>query len=158
MRRAPAYEVRNLRKIYKSPRVVANDGISFTVEPGEAFGLLGPNGAGKSTVVRQLVGLTDPTSGEINLLGEAVAGRRQTKRIGRTVAYLPQGSLSLGELTVLEATTYTGALRGIDPATAATEAEELLGILTIGDLAERPIRKLSGGQKRLAQIAMTLVG
>ncbi|MEA2487418.1 MAG: type transport system ATP-binding protein [Actinomycetota bacterium] len=158
MRHAPAYEIRNLRKVYDSPEVVANDGISFTVEPGESFGLLGPNGAGKSTLVRQLVGLSTPTSGEINLFGEKVDGRRQAKRIGRTVAYLPQGSLSLGELKVGEAVRYTGMLRGCNEATAIAETQELLDVLTIADLADRPIRKLSGGQKRLTQIAMTLVG
>ncbi|MFN2593416.1 MAG: ATP-binding cassette domain-containing protein [Actinomycetota bacterium] len=158
MRHAPAYEVRNLRKVYEQPKVVANDGISLNVEPGESFGVLGPNGAGKSTLVRQLVGLSKPTSGEIALFGESVDGRRQTKRIGRTVAYLPQGALALGELKVREAVRYTGMLRGCDDSVAGTETDELLDVLTISNLSDRPIRKLSGGQKRLTQIAMTLVG
>src|SRR5918995_1563981 len=73
MRNVPAYEVRNLRKVYDSPVVVANDGISFAAEVGEVFGVLGPNGAGKTTLVRQLVGLLTPSSGDVRLYGEPVA-------------------------------------------------------------------------------------
>ena len=159
MRNAPAYEVRNLRKIYKTPAVVANDGISFQVQPGEAFGLLGANGAGKTTLVRQLVGLLTPTSGEVNLFGEHVlSGKKHDDRIGRTVAYLPQGTLPLGELRVAEAIRWTAMLRGCDAKTAGSETAELLHVLELGDLVDRQIRKLSGGQRRLVQIGMTLVG
>ncbi|MEA2451671.1 MAG: type transport system ATP-binding protein [Actinomycetota bacterium] len=154
MRNAPAYEVRNLHKVYRSPEVVANDGISFTVEPGEAFGLLGPNGAGKSTLVRQLVGLMTPSSGEIKLFGEALNNRR----VGRTVAYLPQGTMTLGEFRVSEAIEWTAVLRGCGKSTARGEADELIEVLELGDLRDRQLRKLSGGQRRLTQIAMTLVG
>lgn len=154
MRNAPAFSVRNLHKTYSAPPVVANDGISFTVEPGEAFGLLGPNGAGKTTLVRQLVGLLTPTSGEIRLFGESLEGRR----VGRTVAYLPQGSMALGEFKVAEAIEWTAVLRGCGKATARAEAEELLGVLELEAIRDRQLRKLSGGQRRLVQIGMTLVG
>jgi ABC-2 type transport system ATP-binding protein len=159
MRNAPAYEVRNLCKVYRDPKVVANDGVSWSVARGEAFGLLGPNGAGKTTLVRQLVGLLRPTSGEIRLFGEVVcAGRRPEPRIARTVAYLPQGASALGELKVAEAISFTGQLRGLGRAAAATEAEELMDALALDGLAARQLRKLSGGQRRLVQIGMTLVG
>ena len=159
MRNAPAYEVRNLCKVYREPKVVANDGISWSVDRGEAFGLLGPNGAGKTTLVRQLVGLLRPTSGEIRLLGELVfAGRRREPRVARYVAYLPQGASPLGELKVAEAISYTGMLRGLGKKAAAADTEELMDALSLGGLAGRQLRKLSGGQRRLVQIAMTFVG
>jgi ABC-2 type transport system ATP-binding protein len=159
MGRNAAYEVRNLRKVYKKPEVVANDGIDFVVQPGESFGLLGSNGAGKTTLVRQLVGLLKPTSGEIKLFGDALSSaNRADARIGRTVAYLPQGSLALGELKVSEAITWTGVLRGCGRATAEAQTRELLDVLELGPLATRQVRKLSGGQRRLVQIGMTLVG
>ena len=156
MRNAPAYEVRNLHKTYVSPQVVANDGITFSVEAGEAFGLLGPNGAGKSTLVKQLVGLLKPTSGEVRLFGEPVRGGN--RRIGRTVGYLPQAGVALGEFHVQEALEWTATLRGCGKATARAESTELLDLLDLGDLRERQLRKLSGGQRRLVQIGMTLVG
>jgi ABC-2 type transport system ATP-binding protein len=159
VRHASAYEVRNLRKVYDGPEVVANDAITFSAEPGEAFGLLGPNGAGKSTLVKQLVGLLTPTAGEVRLFGEVVkAEPSRDRRIGRTVAYLPQGALALGELRVAEAIRWTGMLRGLGRPTAETEMEELLDELQLVGLADRQIRKLSGGQRRLVQIGMTLVG
>jgi ABC-2 type transport system ATP-binding protein len=159
MRNAPAYEVRNLRKVYQSPHVVANDGITLVAELGDAVGLLGPNGAGKSTLVRQLVGLLTPTSGEIMLFGEAVKpGIAADRRVGRTVAYLPQGAMSLGELRVGEAVLWTGMLRGLGKATAQTETEELVETLQLAEIVDHQIRKLSSGQKRLVQIGMSLIG
>jgi ABC-2 type transport system ATP-binding protein len=159
MRNAPAYEVRNLCKVYSDPRVVANDGVSCSVAAGETFGLLGPNGAGKTTLVRQLVGLLRPTSGEIRLFGELVGTTRGPQpRLGRTVAYLPQGATALGELKVAEAVAYTGMLRGLGRRPAATETEEVMDALSLTALAGRQLRKLSGGQRRLVQIGMTLVG
>lgn len=153
----PAFEVRHLTKRYSSPSVLANDDISFTVPSGEAFGLLGPNGAGKTTLVRQLVGLLVPTQGEIRLFGEVVAPSPRSRTAG-AVAYLPQGSLGLGELKVAEAIRWTGMLRGLGAALAISEAEELMSTLGLEGVADRQLRKLSGGQKRLVQLGMTFAG
>jgi ABC-2 type transport system ATP-binding protein len=157
MRNAPAFEVRNLRKVYAEPKVLANDGITFDVQPGEAFGLLGPNGAGKSTLVKQLVGLLAPTSGEIRLFGEGVVSGAE-RRIGRTVGYLPQSTLPLGELKVEEALRWTGMLRGLGKGGATADASELIELLQLGSIVDRQLRKLSGGQRRLTHIGMTLMG
>lgn len=149
----PAYEVRNLRKKYSSPEVIANDGISFSCFAGEAFGLLGANGAGKTTLVRQLIGLLAPTAGDISLFGETL---RPGQNVGARVSYLPQGSMSLGELKVAEAITSTGILRGCGRRTAASQTDELVAALGIEGLEDRQLRKLSGGQRRLVQIGMSL--
>ena len=157
MRHAPAYEVRNLTKIYTSPRVVANDGLSFVVQPGDAFGLLGANGAGKTTLVRQLVGLLVPTSGEIRVFGEPLRASGD-RRVARTVSFLPQGSLTFSEWKVAEAIRWSGMLRGYNETLANEEAAHLLDELELGSVADRRLGKVSGGQRRLVQIAMTLVG
>jgi ABC-2 type transport system ATP-binding protein len=154
---APALEVSHVRKVYRSPHVVANDDISFVVHPGEAFGLLGRNGAGKTTLVKQIVGLMAPTSGEVRLFGHPVQTARGAS-VGSTVAYLPQGLPSLGDLRVSEAVAWTGMLRGVSKRPAHSEAEELIAQLELASVADRQLRKLSGGQRRLVQIAMTLVG
>src|SRR5580698_11447120 len=62
-----ALRVRNLRKAYKD--VVAVDGLELEVRAGECFGLLGPNGAGKTTTIEICEGLTEPDSGDVELLG-----------------------------------------------------------------------------------------
>jgi ABC-2 type transport system ATP-binding protein len=146
-----------VHKVYRSPNVVANEDISFAVHPGEVFGLLGRNGAGKTTLVKQLVGLMAPTSGEVRLFGHPV--RTPTgASVGSTVAYLPQGLPSLGDLRVREAVAWTGMLRGVARKLAHSEAEDLIERLELASVADRQLRKLSGGQRRLVQIAMTLVG
>jgi ABC-2 type transport system ATP-binding protein len=154
---APAYEVSHLHKVYRSPHVVANDDISFMVQPGEAFGLLGRNGAGKTTLVKQLVGLLTPSSGEVRLFGRPVAPGKDTN-VGSTVAYLPQGLPSLGDLRVKEAVAWTGMLRGVAKNAAHSQAHDLIEQLELAGAADRQLRKLPGGQRRLVQIAMTLVG
>jgi ABC-type multidrug transport system ATPase subunit len=63
-----ALRIRNLRKAYKE--VIAVDGLELEVRTGECFGLLGPNGAGKTTTVEICEGLTDPDSGEVEVLGQ----------------------------------------------------------------------------------------
>ncbi len=149
----PAYEVHDLHKRYASPAVVANEGISFDCFAGEAFGLLGANGAGKTTLVRQLVGLLAPTSGDIKLFGEKVV---PGTNVGARVSYLPQGAMSLGELRVAEAMTSTAILRGCGRTMAVDQTDELVDALGLTGLEDRQLRKLSGGQRRLVQIGMSL--
>jgi ABC-type multidrug transport system ATPase subunit len=158
VRNAPAYDVRAVSKVYSTPVVVANDGITFTAESGEAFGLLGPNGAGKTTLVRQMVGLLAPSAGEIRLFGDAVGARGPGGSIGRTVAYLPQSALGLGELRVEEALRWTAMLRGLGERAAGAETAELVGALELDGFEDRQIRRLSVGQRRLVHIGMALCG
>ncbi|MFI6643772.1 ABC transporter ATP-binding protein [Streptomyces sp. NPDC050504] len=139
-----------------TPEVRATDGVSLDVRGGEIFGLLGPNGAGKSTLVRQLTGLMRPDSGTVDLLGHDLV--RHPERAARLVAYLGQESTALDELTVALAAETTGRLRGLTARDARAERDAVLDELGIGELAARPLKKLSGGQRRLACFAAALVG
>ncbi|WP_406057635.1 ABC transporter ATP-binding protein [Streptomyces sp. NBC_01077] len=139
-----------------TPEVRATDGISLDVRGGEIFGLLGPNGAGKSTLVRQLTGLMRPDSGSVRLLGHDLV--RHPERAARLLAYLGQESTALDELTVALAAETTGRLRGLTARDARAERDAVLDELGLGALASRPLRKLSGGQRRLACFAAALVG
>ncbi len=139
-----------------TPEVRATDGISLDVRGGEIFGLLGPNGAGKSTLVRQLTGLMRPDSGSVTLLGHDLV--RHPERAARLLAYLGQESTALDELTVTLAAETTGRLRGLSAAEARAERDAVLDELGLAELAGRPLKKLSGGQRRLACFATALVG
>ncbi|MDX2558309.1 ABC transporter ATP-binding protein [Streptomyces sp. TX20-6-3] len=139
-----------------TPEVRATDGISLDVRGGEIFGLLGPNGAGKSTLVRQLTGLMRPDSGSVRLLGHDLV--RHPERASRLLAYLGQESTALDELTVALAAETTGRLRGLTARDARAERDAVLDELGLGALASRPLKKLSGGQRRLACFAAALVG
>jgi ABC-2 type transport system ATP-binding protein len=163
---APAYAVRDLVKTYPAaraprrapaaPPVRATDGVSLDVRRGEIFGLLGPNGAGKSTLVRQLTGLMRPDSGTVHLLGHDLV--RHPERAARLVGHLGQESTALDEMTVALAAETTGRLRGLTRRAARAERDVVLDELGLGPIAGRPLKRLSGGQRRLATFAATLVG
>jgi ABC-2 type transport system ATP-binding protein len=136
--------------------VRANDGIDLDVRRAELFGILGPNGAGKTTLVRQLTGLLRPDAGSIELLGHDLV--RHPERAARLIGYLGQESTAFDELTVALAAETTGRLRGLDAAAARAARDAVLDELDLGPLAGRPLKKLSGGQRRLACFAATLVG
>ncbi|MFD7612488.1 ABC transporter ATP-binding protein [Streptomyces sp. NPDC059828] len=139
-----------------TPEVRANDGVSLAARAGEIFGLLGPNGAGKSTLVRQLTGLMRPDSGTVDVLGHDLV--RHPERASRLIGYLGQESTALDELTVALAAETTGRLRGLGVRRARAERDAVLGELGLTALAGRPLKKLSGGQRRLACFAAALVG
>lgn len=158
--------VRDLVKVYPAargrrgrpatPEVRASDGVDIRVGRGEIFGLLGPNGAGKSTLVRQLTGLMRPDSGSVEVLGHDVV--RHPERAARLLAYLGQESTALDELTVSLAVETTARLRGLETARARAQRDDVLDELGLTELASRPLKKLSGGQRRLACFATALVG
>ena len=164
--RAAACSVRGLVRTYAGGRgrrrgqdavtVRANDGIDLDVYRGELFGILGPNGAGKTTLVRQLTGLLRPDTGTIDLLGHDLV--RHPDRAARLVGYLGQESTALDELTVALAAETTGRLRGMDARAARAARDDVLDELGLGPIAGRPLKRLSGGQRRLACFAATLVG
>jgi len=118
------------------------------------FGLLGDNGAGKSTLVRQMVNLTRSTSGSITLLGQDI--RRDAASVTTNVGYMPQEGLALNNLTVGEALYFTAHLRGLSRADALRERDRLAEAMQLAALRGQVVPKLSGGQKRLLQIAIAL--
>src|ERR1700712_1756424 len=128
----PCFAVRGLVRSFPGrtgknarPAVVASDHIDLQIGPGQVFGLLGPNGAGKTSLVRQLIGLLTPDSGEVQLFGEDVTGRPDL--VSRRVAYLAQTEPALDELSVRTAVDTTGRLRGLSRQQATAAAAPLGG-------------------------------
>jgi ABC-2 type transport system ATP-binding protein len=146
---APALAVRALVKRY--PDVVAVDGLDLEVPAGECFGLLGPNGAGKTTTVEILEGLTQPTAGHVEVLGERWAGdgRALRSRIGVQLqeTKFPE-KLKVGEVIALFRSFYP---RGLEPG-------EALARVSLEEKARAFVRTLSGGQKQRLSLACALVG
>jgi ABC-2 type transport system ATP-binding protein len=151
-----AYAVRDLVKCYGKEQVRANDGLTLDVYQGEVFGLLGPNGAGKTTLVRQLAGLTRPTSGSIHLFGHDLVN--QPHRAPDFVAVQPQGFGLPRAETPRRIIEVTGELRGLSASEARRETGALLEELNLGACAHKRYFDLSGGQRRLAGIAAALIG
>jgi ABC-2 type transport system ATP-binding protein len=130
-------------------KVDALNGIDLEVRPGELLAILGPNGAGKSTAIALLLGLQEPSSGQATLFGESphsVAARRRIGVMMQEVTLAPD--FRVQELIDLTSSYYTNPL----------PLHEVLDLTQTASLAKRPYGKLSGGQKRLAQLAMAICG
>ncbi len=146
-------ETRQLSKRYGD--LVAVDGISFTVEPGQVLGFLGPNGAGKSTTMKMIAGFLAPTSGSASVCGFDV--EKQPLEARRSLGYLPEGAPSYGEMTVLEFLKFIADVRGLKGATRESRIDDVIGRLHLERVVEQPIDTLSKGFKRRVGIAQAIV-
>jgi ABC-2 type transport system ATP-binding protein len=135
-----AIEIRNLTKRFGE--VTAVDRLSFAVTRGEIFGLLGPNGAGKTTTIQLLLGLTTPTSGEIQVLGMSMPAQRLAilARVNFSSAYISLPS----NLTVRENLRVFAGLYGVKKPRARIDA--LLELFEVTETAGRTTGALSSGQ------------
>ncbi len=133
----------------------AVDGVSFKVESGEVFGFLGPNGAGKSTAVTMLTTLSLPTSGRATVGGFDVVTQANAVRRVAGVALQEIGLDRLMKST--ELLTIQGQLFGMKRKDAQKRAHELLELVKLSDVTERPVGKYSGGMRRRLDLAMALV-
>jgi ABC-2 type transport system ATP-binding protein len=151
---APAIELRSLVKSFPPRRgshdqhVRAVDGVDLLVEPGEVVAFLGPNGAGKTTTLDVVLGLTEPTSGTVEVFGRPP---REAVESGSVSAVLQTGGL-LRDLTVRE------TVRMI----ASTYAEhapvdEVLDRAGVQGLANRRVSKCSGGEQQRLRFALALL-
>ena len=144
-----------LTKRYKRRRVV--DGVSFHVRPGEVVGLLGPNGAGKSTSFNMVVGLVTADAGRVLLGDEELTGLPMHKRARRGIGYLPQEASIFRKLTVRQ--NFTAVLEALGVARADREerANALLDEFRLEKVAESMGETLSGGERRRAEVARSLL-
>jgi ABC-2 type transport system ATP-binding protein len=133
----------------------ALDGVSFEVAPGELFGLLGPNGAGKTTAFRLLAGLLPPHAGALSLDGRAVSTTDTAYRAQLGVVF-QEPSLDL-KLTARENLRLGAALYGVPRALANRRIDEALALMALGDRADEPASKYSGGMRRRIEIARVLL-
>ena len=149
-----ALRIKDLRKVYPGD-VVANDGISFSVEPGEVFGLLGPNGAGKTTLVNQIIGLLKPSGGTIHLGDHDLVADPDGAR--QLCSYLAQSKVPIDSLRVREAIDLVGRMRGGSASEVHARRDELIELLQIGEWANQFGANVSGGVQRLVGFAMAII-
>lgn len=139
----------------KTYEIVALDGISIEICPGEIFGLLGPNGAGKSTTIGILTTRVRPTSGEARI-GDFDVWRQQveTKRLIGVVQQRPNLDFSL---TAREILLFHGAYYGLASAERARRASALLDRFHLTTRADEMVRGYSGGMMQRLSIARAMV-
>ena len=147
-------EVRGLRKSYDSQEVLK--GIDFKVEPGEIFVIMGPSGSGKSVLLKHLIGLEAPDSGEILINGEPIQAE-QTLDKYRLAMVFQSGAL-LNSLTVGENVgIYLSEHHLKPPAEIAKIVNQKLSDVGLADAVNKTPAELSGGMKKRAAIARALV-
>ena len=115
-------QARDLRKAYS--RVQAVDGLSLEIQEGEIYGLLGPNGSGKTTTILILLGLTEPSGGEIQVAG--FNPTREALKVKRIVGYLPENVGFYEDLTARENLRYIARLNGIPDRDSKKRIQEVL--------------------------------
>src|SRR5262245_52747642 len=135
--------------------VVALDGISLDVRPGEVFGLLGPNGAGKSTTVGVLTTRVRPTSGEAWIGEHPVASERVA--VKRLIGVVPQRPNLDFALTAREVLAFHGLYFGLSRADSARVAGALLARFQLEDRADQLLFGYSGGMLQRLSIARAMV-
>ena len=106
----PVIQVTNLSREFGS--LTAVDRVSFSVDRGAIFGLLGPNGSGKSTILRMLLGILPPTSGQARVFGMDTV--RQAEQIKPRIGYMSQQFSLYADLTVRENLDFYGRIYGLD--------------------------------------------
>lgn len=146
-------EIRDLSKSFGTVRAVRD--LSFSVKRGELFAFLGVNGAGKTTTIRILCGLLPPDSGTVLLNGSALGTDFAQLRGELGVVF--QGSVLDSALSVSDNLRTRAALYGITGAACARRIDELSDLLDFRPLLKRPVRKLSGGQRRRIDVARALL-
>lgn len=146
-------EVKHLSKLYGKIKAV-ND-ISFTVKKGQLFAFLGVNGAGKSTTISMLTSELTPTSG-IALI-DGVNVQDESNLIKEKIGVVFQNTALDQELTAYENLKCRAALYGITGKAFKERFEELVEIFEMHDFMNRPLRHLSGGQRRRIDIARALI-
>ncbi len=150
---SPAIAVRELRKLYGATAAV--DGLTLTVPRGCFFGFLGPNGAGKTTTIRMLMGLAQPTAGEIEVLGLRLPD--QALEVKRRIGIVPEESLLFDRLTGAEFLEFAGRMYGLSRSLASTRARELLDLFELGQDRRKLISEYSKGMRKRLTMAAALI-
>jgi len=136
--------------------IVANQGISFDVAPGELVGIIGPNGAGKSTLFEIITGFYHPDEGVVSLDGARLTGLSPDAICRRGVARTFQKLRPFQGLTVLDNVMVGALTRTRDVRHARERARELVGKVGLAEKAEAHARTLSTGQRKRLELARAL--
>jgi len=142
-------EAKGLHKYYDTVKAV--NGLNLYIRKGEIYGLLGPNGAGKTTTILLLLGLTEPTSGEIRVCG--FDPRKEPLKVKRLIGYLPENIGFYEDLTAWENLYYIAQLNGLKGQEAERRIKEALYEVGLEEVAHRQVKTFSKGMKQRLGIA-----
>lgn len=146
-----------IRGRFQRDELVALNGVSLSVGPGELVGLAGPNGAGKSTLLRAIGGLLVPNEGTVHVFGQQlVTNEREYKK---TVGYaLGDERSHFWRLTGVENLRFFAALHGLHGAENRDRIQHVIDVVDLTSVASRPVREYSTGMRQRLSIARGLLG
>jgi len=143
----------------RGTKVILED-ITFCIDQGIFLGVIGPNGGGKTTLLKLILGQLPLQGGQVEVFGHSLANARRDRAV---IGYVPQRSnidmnfpATALDVVLMGATAKTGLFRRISPETRE-RALQLLDRVGVGDLADRPIGRMSGGQQQRTFIARALI-
>ncbi len=150
LNRTEAVSLTGLRKTFTTPRtkVEAVRGVDLSIQAGQIVALLGPNGAGKTTTVDMILGLTQPSSGSVEVLG---LSPHRAVTSGRVSAVLQTGGL-LRDMTVRETITVIATMHG-----QAGRVAQVMDRTGLTAIAKRRVGKCSGGEQQRIKFALALL-
>ena len=135
--------------------LVALDGVSLDIAPGEFFGLLGPNGAGKSTLMSLIAGLRAPDAGRLTVAGPGVAAGSPEAR--QALGLVPQHIALYPDLSAETNLAIFGGLYGLRGKVLHERIEQALAAVQLGDRRKDPVKAYSGGMQRRLNLAAALL-
>lgn len=147
----PIVMVRNFKMKFGRKTVVKD--LSFSVRRGEVFGFLGSNGSGKTTTIRALLGLYQPSGGELLIDGQPFSPGAGTPAIG----YLPEERGLYKKEKVIDIMRYFGEMKGLSRQTAEKRSHAYLKRVGLSGYADTRLEKLSGGQQQKIQLGVTII-
>ena len=153
MSREIIIQVEGLVKHYGA--VTALDGVSFHVNKGEIFGLLGPNGAGKTTLIEIICGLRKFDDGKVTILGFDLV--KDSYKVRSLIGFCPQETLLYDLLSVKENFAFTASLYSMSSREFKEKLDYFSKILGVEEFLNRKVKELSGGMKRRANLATSII-
>jgi ABC-2 type transport system ATP-binding protein len=146
-------ELTDLTRVYGTHTAV--DHLTLSIRKGEVFALLGPNGAGKTTTILMILGLTDPSSGSVNVCG--INSTTNPIEVKKKIGYLPENVGFYDDMTGLQNLVFTGRLNGLSATEASEKAEMLLERVGLSAAAGKKTGKYSRGMLQRLGLADVLI-
>ena len=150
-----AVNIRNLAFNYPDNSGKFFSGFSLQIAKGQRLGLFGPNGAGKTTLMNLMTGLLPFSEGSIELLGQSV--KNNHKAVNKLFGFVPQDFSFYQELSPAENLEFFGAWSGLNKLQIKSRTTELLEILGLSDVRNKPVQQFSGGMKRRLNLAIGVI-
>ncbi|MCX6198216.1 MAG: ABC transporter ATP-binding protein [Bacteroidetes bacterium] len=149
-----AIQISNINFQYAENSGVVFKDFNLNIDEGERFGLLGPNGAGKTTLMNLMTSVMQAKSGSIKLLGKEISEDKEVKKL---FGFVPQHHSFYLELSPAENLEFFGAWAGLNRKEIKERTKELLAVLGLSNVADKPVSKFSGGMKNRVNLAIGVI-